>query len=163
MSIDQCKTPARWEWAGFFEICGNVAVSAMPSPTAHRRNCDHPRCQTFTRARRLTGMSPEWLTDTPPAAATAKRKLGRAFTMSIAAHAGFAFLLLIFMSVHEAPVDTKAPPVKLNVFYMPTPGPVGGGGGNPAPASAKTTEVPHHELPKPVTITPATVTPEPPR
>jgi TonB family protein len=83
--------------------------------------------------------------------------------MSIAAHAGLVVLLLIALSVRPTQVDTKPSPMPLNVVYLQSAGPTGGGGGHKAPASAKRTEVPRHELPKAVPIDPAPVTPEPPR
>jgi len=83
--------------------------------------------------------------------------------MSIAAHAVVVLLLIIGMSVRPTPVDTKAPPIKLNAVYIPIAGPQRGGGGHRGPASAKDHEVPRHELPKPAPVDPQPVRPEPPR
>jgi len=56
---------------------------------------------------------PSWLGPTPRFAGPARRKLGRALGVSIAAHAGFLLLLVIAVSV-STPVDTKTPAVKLD-------------------------------------------------
>jgi len=104
-----------------------------------------------------------WLNDDTPAAAATGRKLGRAFGMSIVAHVVLAAVLLIVIAAHPTPVDSRESPVPLNVVYLQAVGRAGGGGGNKAPASAKRTEVPRHEMPKVVSIEPVPVAPEPPR
>jgi len=107
-------------------------------------------------------MSHEWLTASTPEVPRRGRTVGSAFGMSLAAHVVFLLLLIVCLTVQQAPVDTKAPPVKLNLVYMPVPGLGGGGGGDRAEASAKTIEVPQHELPKPVDINVTPVMPKPP-
>lgn len=72
-------------------------------------------------------------------------------------------LLVIAMSVRPTPVDTKAPPLKLDAVYLPLPGPMGGGGGNAAPATPRPVEIPHHAMPEPAPVVPTPVTKEPPK
>src|SRR5262245_14001692 len=90
-----------------------------------------------------------------------QRRLGGALSVSLAMHAGLALLLVIGLAVRPTPVATRPEPIKLNAVYLPLSGSVGGGGGHPAPASAKTTEVPRHELPKPPPVTPQPLPPDP--
>jgi protein TonB len=111
----------------------------------------------------MDSASPSWLASAPPPPDRRTRKIGRALGVSVAAHAGFAMLLVIAMSVRSTPVDTKAPPVRLNAVYLPLPDPMGGGGGNPGAASPRPVEVPRHEMPQPVPIAPAPVVAEPPK
>jgi protein TonB len=110
-------------------------------------------------------MSPDsdWLSSTPALPERARGRLGRALSVSLVAHAGFAVLLVIMLSVNPTPVDTRPQPIKLNAVYLPIAGPSGGGGGDTAPAAAKVTEVPRHESPKPAPITPTPAKPEVPR
>jgi len=92
-----------------------------------------------------------------------RRRLGGALSVSLAIHAALVLLLVIGLAVHPTPVDTRPEPFKLNAVYLPLSGPAGGGGGHQAPASAKDTEVPRHELPKPPPVNPQPVVPEPVR
>ena len=100
-------------------------------------------------------MSPDsdWLSSTPALPERTSRRLGRALSVSLAAHAGFGVLLVILLSVNPTPVDSRPQPIKLNAVYLPMTGRSGGGGGDRAPASANTTEVPRHELPRPAPVT----------
>jgi len=90
------------------------------------------------------------------------RKMGRAMSASIGAHAIGLTIILIIMT--WAPVrDLVSPELeKVKFVFMQDPGPGGGGGGSPAPAPKKPMEIPKHKAPEvPVTPVPVVVPPPP--
>jgi len=91
-----------------------------------------------------------------------ERKLGRAMTASIGAHA-IVLGLILFVMLYKPARDLVSPELeKVKFVFMQDPGPGGGGGGSPAPAPPKPIEVPKHKAPEvPVTPVPVVVPPPP--
>ncbi len=87
------------------------------------------------------------------------RKIGRAFSASVALHS--AMLAVLFLAFAVAPSTLTQPPPTYDIVFLPEPGPGGGGGGSPAPAPPKKLEVPKHAEPPPPTPIPDPVTPPP--
>jgi protein TonB len=88
-----------------------------------------------------------------------ERKLGRAFSASIAAHGGLLVLLIIGLSTPAATMLVEQIPLEYKVVFLPETGPGGGGGGSPAPAPPKPMEIPKHKAPDPIPV--PTVVPKP--
>jgi protein TonB len=78
-----------------------------------------------------------------------ERKIGKAFTGSLGAHA-VLFALLLWGGWHA--VKAVEPPDKIDVVYLQQPGPSGGGGGSPKPAPPVKTEIPKPVTPDPVPV-----------
>jgi protein TonB len=78
-----------------------------------------------------------------------ERKIGKAFTGSLGAHA-VLFALLLWGGWHA--VKAVEPPEKIDVVYLQQPGPSGGGGGSPKPAPPVKTEIPKPVTPDPVPV-----------
>ena len=81
-----------------------------------------------------------------------ERKLGRAFSASIAAHGGLLALLIIGLSTPAATMLVEQIPLEYKVVFLPETGPGGGGGGSPAPAPPKPIEIPKHKAPDPIPV-----------
>jgi TonB family protein len=93
-----------------------------------------------------------------------ERRLGRAFSASIAAHGGLLALLIIGFGTPAAQLIVDQIPLEYKVVFLPEAGPGGGGGGSPAPAPPKPIEIPKHRAPDPVPVvveTPKPVEPPP--
>jgi protein TonB len=90
-----------------------------------------------------------------------ERKMGKAFTGSLAAH-GVLVLLLLWGGFHAAQV-VEQEKEKIDVVYLQQPGPGGGGGGSPTPAPPAKMEIPKPVTPPtPVPIEPVPVVAPPP-
>jgi protein TonB len=87
-----------------------------------------------------------------------ERKMGKAMTGSLGAHA-VLFALLLWGGFRA--VKAVEPPDKIDVVYLQQPGPGGGGGGSPKPAAPVKTEIPKPKVPDPVPVVPTPVVPLP--
>lgn len=106
-------------------------------------------------------VSSGWLADHSTLETKDSRRLGRAFTVSLAVHGGLLALILAIFAV--APPATLAPLIQsIPVVYLNDPGPGGGGGGSPAPAPPKKVEIPKTKAPVPIPVAPTPPVPVPP-
>lgn len=78
-----------------------------------------------------------------------ERKIGKAFSGSLIAHA-ILFAILLWGGYHA--VKAVEPPDKIDVVYLQAPGPAGGGGGSPKPPAPVKTEIPKPVAPDPVPV-----------
>jgi TonB family protein len=81
-----------------------------------------------------------------------QRRLGRAFSASIAVHGGLLVLLIVGLGTPAAQMIVDKIPIEYKVVFLPEVGPGGGGGGSPAPAPPKPIEIPKHKPPTPVPV-----------
>jgi protein TonB len=91
-----------------------------------------------------------------------ERRMGRAFTASMAVHAGVLVAVLALWTVGPTELLTANTPLEYKVIFLPDPGPGGGGGGSPAPAPKRQLEVAQAKVPEPIPVEPPKPAPEPP-